>query len=246
MGDITILGDGPLGRAVEAAALERGEAGRASSDARRTVGIDRPTSPRADLVVEASRGDAVAANLVAAPSTPDAAGSSSRRPAGRPTGRTSTPSCASTAPRPSRPRTSASAWCCSAGSSTPPSGCSARVEAFDPYLVEWHRRSKRDRPSGTALDLARRIADAHPRLADAADLEVGVRPGRCVAGDASRRLRCRRRDRRAPADRPRPDPPTRPASSPPPTGSGARRASLGLHPSTRSWTSSSPATPIAA
>ncbi len=34
---------------------------------------------------------------------------------------------------------------------------------YDPYLVEWHRRTKPDRPSGTALDLSRRLIAAHPR-----------------------------------------------------------------------------------
>jgi 4-hydroxy-tetrahydrodipicolinate reductase len=34
---------------------------------------------------------------------------------------------------------------------------------FDPYLVEWHRRTKADRPSGTAVDLSRRLIAAHPR-----------------------------------------------------------------------------------
>jgi 4-hydroxy-tetrahydrodipicolinate reductase len=34
---------------------------------------------------------------------------------------------------------------------------------YDPYLVEWHRRTKADRPSGTALDLSRRLIAAHPR-----------------------------------------------------------------------------------
>ena len=34
---------------------------------------------------------------------------------------------------------------------------------YDPYLVEWHRRSKADRPSGTAIDLSRRLIAAHPR-----------------------------------------------------------------------------------
>jgi 4-hydroxy-tetrahydrodipicolinate reductase len=58
------------------------------------------------------------------------------------------------------------------------------VDAFDPYLVEWHRRAKADRPSGTARDLAQRIVTAHPgktRLADPAsgapapdELEVAV------------------------------------------------------------------------
>jgi 4-hydroxy-tetrahydrodipicolinate reductase len=34
---------------------------------------------------------------------------------------------------------------------------------YDPYLVEWHRRTKEDRPSGTALELSRRLIAAHPR-----------------------------------------------------------------------------------
>ena len=34
---------------------------------------------------------------------------------------------------------------------------------FDPYLVEQHRRTKTDRPSGTALELSRRLIAAHPR-----------------------------------------------------------------------------------
>lgn len=34
---------------------------------------------------------------------------------------------------------------------------------YDPYLVEWHRRSKVDRPSGTAIELSRRLIAAHPR-----------------------------------------------------------------------------------
>ena len=46
------------------------------------------------------------------------------------------------------------------------------VDGFDPYIVEWHRRSKRDRPSGTARELAQRLSAAQPRSAD--DLEVAV------------------------------------------------------------------------
>jgi len=34
---------------------------------------------------------------------------------------------------------------------------------YDPYLVEWHRRTKVDRPSGTALELSRRLIAGHPR-----------------------------------------------------------------------------------
>jgi 4-hydroxy-tetrahydrodipicolinate reductase len=50
------------------------------------------------------------------------------------------------------------------------------IEAFDPYLVEWHRRSKVDRPSGTARELAKRIVDRHPAKVRVASLD----------GDASR------------------------------------------------------------
>jgi 4-hydroxy-tetrahydrodipicolinate reductase len=47
------------------------------------------------------------------------------------------------------------------------------VRAFDPFVVEWHRRTKRDRPSGTARELVRRIAARHPTTT-ADDLEVAV------------------------------------------------------------------------
>ncbi len=33
---------------------------------------------------------------------------------------------------------------------------------YDPYLVEWHRRTKADRPSGTAIELANRLISVHP------------------------------------------------------------------------------------
>lgn len=37
-----------------------------------------------------------------------------------------------------------------------------RLGGYDPYVVEWHRAAKRDRPSGTAAELARRVIDASP------------------------------------------------------------------------------------
>ena len=36
---------------------------------------------------------------------------------------------------------------------------------FEPSIVEWHRRGKADRPSGTARHIARRITAADPRWA---------------------------------------------------------------------------------
>jgi 4-hydroxy-tetrahydrodipicolinate reductase len=41
---------------------------------------------------------------------------------------------------------------------------------YDPYLVEWHRRTKTDRPSGTAIELSRRLIAAHPRKQRVAQL----------------------------------------------------------------------------
>ena len=56
-------------------------------------------------------------------------------------------------------------------------GLFGRVEAFDPYLVEWHRRTKADRPSGTAAMLAGRIVDAHPRATSESLEVVSIRAG---------------------------------------------------------------------
>jgi 4-hydroxy-tetrahydrodipicolinate reductase len=48
---------------------------------------------------------------------------------------------------------------------------------YDPYVVEWHRRTKPDRPSGTARELSRRLIAAHPRKRRV------VEPGRAGAPD---------------------------------------------------------------
>ena len=66
-------------------------------------------------------------------------------------------------------------------------GWYARAGAFEPSIVEWHRRGKADRPSGTARAIARRIVAVDPRWsgpdgADAADSRpaldvVGIRAG---------------------------------------------------------------------
>lgn len=60
-------------------------------------------------------------------------------------------------------------------------GWYARVGDFEPSIVEWHRRGKADRPSGTARALARRVAAADPRWAipgiDGDDLHGDDRDG---------------------------------------------------------------------
>lgn len=210
MDTMLILGDGGLGRAVEAAARDRAGAGAASRDVRV---LGRPVGGRHDprdlagtgLVVEASRADAVAPNMVASLEA------GCRRFVIATTGWA--------ADRP-RVETLLDEY---GASAVVASNFSLGVvlfgrlveaavelfgplDAFDPYLVEWHRRSKRDRPSGTATDLARRIADIHPRLASAGDLEVvsvraGASPGMHLVGfDAAGEtveLRLTARDRTA-------------------------------------------------
>jgi 4-hydroxy-tetrahydrodipicolinate reductase len=210
MDTMLILGDGPLGRAVEAAARDRAS-GHGPAPWVHVVG--RPAAGRHDpadlagaaLVVEASRGDAVAPNLAAALEA------GSRRFV-----------IATTGWSVDRPRVEAllNEYGAAAVSASNFSlgvvlfgrlveaavGLFGALEAFDPYLLEWHRRSKRDRPSGTAGDLARRIAALHPRLASADDLEVasiraGAAPGMHLVGfDAAGEtieLRLTARDRTA-------------------------------------------------
>jgi 4-hydroxy-tetrahydrodipicolinate reductase len=207
---ITILGDGGLGRAVEAALHERARGagrpldllvlGRPSAGSHRPADLGEP-----DLVIEASRPEAVAANLEAA------VDAGARRLIVATTGWSA-----------DRPRVEGLVRDAGAAAVAAPNFSLGVVlfgrlvesavelfgslDSFDPYLLEWHRRAKRDRPSGTALDLARRMADRHPRLASAADLEVvsvraGSSPGMHLVGfDAAGEtveLRLTARDRSA-------------------------------------------------
>lgn len=92
----------------------------------------------------------------------------------------------------------------------------ATAGGFDPSIVEWHRRGKTDRPSGTARAIARRIATADPRWAasgntggdrpvlEVAAIRAGSSPGTHLvtfdgAGE-SLELRLTARDRTAYAD----------------------------------------------
>jgi 4-hydroxy-tetrahydrodipicolinate reductase len=63
-------------------------------------------------------------------------------------------------------------------------GAFGSLPGFDPFLWEWHRRGKADRPSGTARELARRIAAANPAAADLeiAVIRAGESPGTHVVG----------------------------------------------------------------
>ena len=205
-----ILGDGGLGRAVQAAMLARATTAPAEDEIRL---LGRPRGGRhdpdelagTDLVVEASRADAVVANLASALEA------GTRRAV-----------IATTGWEADRPRVDSilreyGAAAVAASNFSLGVVLFGRLveaavalfgplEGFDPYLLEWHRRAKRDRPSGTAIDLRRRIVARHPRLADPHDLEVvsvraGSSPGMHLLGfDAAGEtveLRLTARDRSA-------------------------------------------------
>jgi 4-hydroxy-tetrahydrodipicolinate reductase len=181
----TILGNGHLGWAIAAAAADRGE---------RTPLLGRPAFERhdraafagADLVVDASRGGAVRANVETALDAgvrrfviATTAWAVDRDPVERAL------------------RDAGGAAVVSANFSLGVALFARLVEnaaelfgsvaGFDPFLVEWHRRAKADRPSGTAQELARRLIARHPALATPDDLEVvsiraGASPGMHLVG----------------------------------------------------------------
>ena len=190
-----ILGDGPFGRAVADALAAHGlavrVAGRPASGAH-----DRGMFAGVDLVVDASRGHAVLANVAAA------VGGGVRRFA-----------IATTAWEADRHDVAdllrARGAAAVAASNFSPGALVfarlvgiaaqqvARLPGYEPYVVEWHRHGKVDRPSGTARDLARRILAADPtrdRVSSPGDgpaepgaLEVigvraGTNPGRHLVG----------------------------------------------------------------
>jgi 4-hydroxy-tetrahydrodipicolinate reductase len=78
------------------------------------------------------------------------------------------------------------------------------VGGFDPFVIEWHRRSKRDRPSGTAKDVVRRLTAGgriDPETLEVASVRAGSSPGMHLVGfDATGEtveLRLTARDRSA-------------------------------------------------
>ncbi len=200
----TILGDGHLGWAIAAAAGERGD---------RTSVLGRPTFARhdpaaltgADVVVDASRGEAVPGNVAAA------LDAGVRRFVIATTGWSAARDDVD-ATLQAHDASAVVAANFSLGVNLfarlveVATDLFGSVEGFDPYLVEWHRRNKADRPSGTAIELAGRIVDHHPRLASPADLETvsiraGASPGMHLVGfDAAGEtveLRLTARDRSA-------------------------------------------------
>ena len=183
----TVLGTGPLGRAIEEGLRARGDSVRLLGRPPGRAGHDPTTFGTPVFVFEASRADAVAANVDAG------LRAGCRRFVIATTGWTA-----------SRPEVDAALRSLGASAVAAPNlslGAAlflrlvesatdlfGPVADFEPYLVEWHRRGKRDRPSGTALELARRIVARHPRITrsgrpdaadrpDPADRPAAERPG---------------------------------------------------------------------
>jgi 4-hydroxy-tetrahydrodipicolinate reductase len=171
--DTIILGDGPLGRAIAAAFRERGI---------EATLLGRPTGPRHDasrlgtpgLTIEASRADAVLPNI----ETALAAGcrrfviATTGWEADRATVEMALHDHAASAVSAPNLSIGAALFVRLVERATALFGS---IADFEPYIVEWHRRTKADRPSGTALELARRIIAAHPGKTRPADPASGPR-----------------------------------------------------------------------
>jgi 4-hydroxy-tetrahydrodipicolinate reductase len=168
-----ILGDGGFGRAIAAAIVGRGDPeprllGRPAADRHEPRDLGAPFPPTNSIVFDASRGDAVPGNVGVA-----LAAGQRRFVIG------------TTAWDDARPAVDGAlrehgAAAVAAANLSLGVALFGRlvdravelfgpVEAFDPYIVEWHRRTKADRPSGTAKELSRRILAAHPRKARLVD-----------------------------------------------------------------------------
>ena len=180
--DLVICGDGRLGWAIADAADARGDRARV---------LGRPGARRhdpsgfagADVVIDASRGDALASNLAAAfdggvsrvviatTGWDEQRDLIERILLGRGVVAIVAPNLSVGAAVFERLVVAAAADL-------------AAVQGFEPFLWEWHRRGKLDRPSGTARRIARRIAAVDPRAADleVSSIRAGESPGVHVAG----------------------------------------------------------------
>jgi 4-hydroxy-tetrahydrodipicolinate reductase len=196
--DTIILGDGPLGRAIEAASTARGDQPRLLG---RPVGgrHDSSTLAGADVVLDASSAGAVAGNVQSA------LDAGCRRFVIATTGWQAD----ATRIGALLERSGAAAVVApnlAIGSAVflrlidEAARLFARLPDFEPYVLEWHRRAKADRPSGTAREIVRRIASHHPSgEPEVAVIRAGAAPGMHLVGfDASAEtieLRLTARDR---------------------------------------------------
>jgi 4-hydroxy-tetrahydrodipicolinate reductase len=175
----TILGGGRLGRAIEDAILARG--GAPPRVLGRPVGGRHDPSDIAgsDVVVDASSGTAVRANLDAAVEA------GCRRIVIATTAWDAEREAVESTIRAAR-ATAVLAPNLSLGAAVflrlveRASTLLAPIEAFDPFVLEWHRRGKADRPSGTAREIVRRIGRSDD--VEVAVIRAGASPGMHVVG----------------------------------------------------------------
>jgi 4-hydroxy-tetrahydrodipicolinate reductase len=170
-----IFGDGNLGRAIAAALREAGTEpailGRPATDGRHAPAA----LGGAEMVFDASRGDAVRGNVESAL----AAGcrrfviGTTGWDADRPAVDAALREAGASAVVAANLSIGAALFLRIVGRAAALYGA---VDGFDPYIVEWHRRNKRDRPSGTARELARLIVAGEGTADDAkrGELEIAV------------------------------------------------------------------------
>ena len=178
--DTIILGDGGLGLAIAAALRDRGDGTRVLG--RPETGRHQPVAfEGVDLVLDASRGDSVRENVAAALE-----------------GGVRRFVIATTAWDDDRPAVDRSLRDAGAAAVVAPnlslgaalflrliersSELYSAVDAFEPYVLEWHRRSKRDRPSGTAREIVRRMRPTYAVEPDVAVIRAGASPGMHLVG----------------------------------------------------------------
>jgi 4-hydroxy-tetrahydrodipicolinate reductase len=176
MSTITILGDGALGHAIAGRLRERGDVvslrGRPASGRHELA-----TIAGSDVLVDASRGGAVASNVTVGL----AAGV--RRIVIATTGWDEDRERLATAVE----RVGASAVAApnlALGAAIflrlvdEAAALAGSIGGFEPSVVEWHRRAKADRPSGTAREIVRRVAAELPISVDeVAVVRSGSMPG---------------------------------------------------------------------
>jgi 4-hydroxy-tetrahydrodipicolinate reductase len=179
--DAIILGDGRLGHAIDDALRARGD---------RSLLIGRPRARRhdpatlagADVVFDASTADSVAANVEAAVLA------GGRRLVIATTGwQADTARVAESLERAGAAAVVAPNLALGSAVFLRLVDEAARLFAsladFDPYVLEWHRRAKADRPSGTAREIVRRIASRSAAgEPEVAVIRAGAAPGMHLVG----------------------------------------------------------------
>jgi 4-hydroxy-tetrahydrodipicolinate reductase len=164
-----VVGDGPMGRAVETALRERGTPAVSVLGRPAHAGGHPPTAfAGAELVFDFSRGTAVRSNVEAAIGwgVPALVIGTTAWDADRDAVTHLVQSAGAAAV--AAPNFSIGHAIFASLVETAASLFGPHI-AYDPLIVEWHRRSKADRPSGTAKELSRRILAAHPRKQRLAD-----------------------------------------------------------------------------